>query len=103
MLRPEHPNKNTDCTSPFFFGDACCVRKERLMYSVGIDWADQKHNVCILAPDRRILSEFTVNIIGVDLSSYALFCQNSKTSKSTWNDPMVCWSIGWSVRTGRCL
>ncbi len=30
------------------------------MYSVGIDWADQKHNVCILAPDRRVLSEFTI-------------------------------------------
>jgi transposase len=30
------------------------------MYSVGIDWADEKHNVCILAPDRRILSEFVI-------------------------------------------
>src|SRR5260221_2130800 len=30
------------------------------MYSVGIDWADQKHNVCILASDRRVLSEFTI-------------------------------------------
>src|SRR6266849_11076694 len=30
------------------------------MYSVGIDCADQKHNVCILAPDRRVLSEFTI-------------------------------------------
>src|SRR5258708_35023283 len=59
-LRLERPNKKTDCTLPFFFGDACCVRKEPLMYSVGIDWADQKHNVCILAPDRRVLSEFTI-------------------------------------------
>lgn len=30
------------------------------MHRVGIDWADEKHDVCILAPDGRILSEFEI-------------------------------------------
>jgi hypothetical protein len=31
------------------------------MHYVGIDWADQKHDICILAEDGRVLSEFTIS------------------------------------------
>jgi transposase len=31
------------------------------MHYVGIDWADQKHDVCILAEDGRVLSEFVIS------------------------------------------
>jgi transposase len=30
------------------------------MHYVGIDWADQKHDICVLAEDGRVLSEFTI-------------------------------------------
>jgi transposase len=30
------------------------------MHYIGLDWADQKHDVCILAQDGRVLSEFTI-------------------------------------------
>jgi transposase len=31
------------------------------MFYIGIDWADQKHDVCIMAQDGRILSEFEIS------------------------------------------
>jgi transposase len=31
------------------------------MHYIGIDWADQKHDVCILAEDGRVLSEFSID------------------------------------------
>jgi hypothetical protein len=31
-----------------------------MMHYVGIDWADQKHDVCIVTEDGRILSEFVI-------------------------------------------
>lgn len=30
------------------------------MYFLGIDWADDKHDICLLAPDGRILSQFVI-------------------------------------------
>lgn len=30
------------------------------MYYLGIDWADDKHDLCLLAPDGRILSQFVI-------------------------------------------
>lgn len=30
------------------------------MHYLGIDWADEKHDVCLLAADGRILSQFSI-------------------------------------------
>ena len=30
------------------------------MHYVGIDWAEQAHQVCLIAADGRVLSEFTI-------------------------------------------
>ena len=32
-----------------------------MTYYLGIDWADQKHDLCLLHPDGRVVSEFTVD------------------------------------------
>ena len=30
------------------------------MHYLGIDWATEKHDLCLLAEDGRVLSEFTI-------------------------------------------
>ena len=31
------------------------------MHHIGIDWADQKHEICVQAADGRVLSEFKIS------------------------------------------
>jgi transposase len=42
------------------------------MYYLGIDWATDKHDVCLLADDGRILSEFEITY---DLKGFELLHQ----------------------------
>ena len=47
------------------------------MYYLGIDWATDKHDVCLLADDGRVLSEFEITH---DLKGFELLHQVLKMS-----------------------
>jgi len=72
------------------------------MHQVGIDWADEKHDVCVLAPDGRVLSEFQIlhNWRGFqklqdNLEPLKPFEVNIERSNGLLVDWMV--SLGWQV------
>ena len=46
------------------------------MYFLGIDWANDKHDLCLLADDGRILSQFVVTH---DLAGFATLQDHLKT------------------------
>ena len=65
------------------------------MHQVGIDWADEQHEVCVLAPDGRILSEFGITHDWRGFQKLQATLEPLAPLKSTLSVRMVYWSIGW--------
>ena len=72
------------------------------MHQVGIDWAEEKHDICVLAPDGRILSEFEITHdergfqkLQVNLEPLKPFEVNIERPNGLLVDWMV--SQGWKV------
>jgi transposase len=57
-LRRERRTTDHPSQHPFVF---VCRRRFSTMHFVGIDWADQTHDICILAEDGEIISQFKID------------------------------------------
>jgi transposase len=57
VIKELRPERRILRTSSILFDT---FMKEFIMYFVGIDWADEKHDICILSQDGKIISRFTI-------------------------------------------
>jgi hypothetical protein len=99
MTHPECLNEITYCTVHW---ETRLGKEKPTMHRVGIDWADEKHDVCILAPDGRILSEFEITHdwqgfqkLKATLAPLAPFQVNIERPNGLLVDWMV--GLGWHV------
>jgi hypothetical protein len=73
-----------------------------MTYYLGIDWADQRHDLCLLHPDGRLVSHFTLDhdLRGFQAVAEALMHLDDASIIIQRSDGLLLdWlaSLGWSV------